>query len=98
VRIELLALLLALLLRVVEPGEGEALASPDSLEVDADAGGDQRAREGTTAGLVDPGDEAVAERAIEAEEASGGAALSPARLPRRSRPDRAASRWRRLFR
>jgi hypothetical protein len=39
--VELLALLGGLLLGVVEPGESPALAAPDPLQVDEDAGGDQ---------------------------------------------------------
>ena len=70
-RIELLPLLLALLLRVVQPGEGEPLGAADPLEVDQHAGGEQRPGQRAAPGLVDSGHEPAAEGAVEAEEASG---------------------------
>jgi hypothetical protein len=60
VRIKCLALLRRLLLRVVEVGESAPLARPDPLEVDQDAGGDERPRERSATGLVDTGGEAAA--------------------------------------
>ena len=76
-RVELLALLLALLLRVVQSRQREPLGTADPLEVDQHPGGEQRSGEGPTAGLVHSGHEAAAEGAIEAKSLAGGALLPP---------------------
>ena len=75
--IERLPLLLALLLRVVQPGEREPLGAADPLQVDQDAGGEQRPGQRPAPRLVHTGHEAAAEGAVEAEQASGGALLPP---------------------
>ena len=76
--IELLALLGGLLLRVVRARRARGARSrPDPLEVEQDPGGHQRARQRAAAGLVDAGDVAGPEGAVEAEELRGRWALLP---------------------
>jgi hypothetical protein len=65
--IELLPLLLALLLGVVESRQGEPLRAADPLQVDQHPGREQRAGQGAAAGLINTGDEAAAEGAVEPE-------------------------------
>jgi hypothetical protein len=69
--VQLLALLGASLLGVVEVGERTAIAKAERAVVDQDRGGNQGARQGATAGLVRSRDEPGAERAVELEEARG---------------------------
>ena len=79
-RVEGLARLLGVLLRVVQRGERAQVAQGQALVVEQHRGGDERAGEAAAARLVGARHEAGAEGAVEAEEARAGraAALRPA--------------------
>ena len=72
-RVELLAAGLGVLLRVVEPRERAPVGERQPLQVEEDRGSEQRARQAAAAGLVGARDEAVAELAVEREQAPAAA-------------------------
>jgi hypothetical protein len=99
-REELLALLGASLLRVVEESQGAAVTQAEPPVVDQNRRGDKRAGEGAATRLVGARDEACLERPVEPEELRGlaspallgRAARAVADRARRFRPGRVASR------
>ena len=91
-RVELLALLGAALLGVVELAERAPVAQAEALVVDQHRGGDQRAGERAAPGLVGAGDVARAQRAVEAKQPRRLAAPAAGPGARGSRSGPAASR------